>query len=80
MTSTSPALNTTVSVTAPCPAGKVLLGGGGEAVNSDATQPSRVQLTRSRPQGTGWQATGVVDTGLGAANRMTVTAFAVCTV
>jgi hypothetical protein len=36
---------------------------------------------RSRPaSATSWIATGVVDTGLGTSNSMTVTAYAVCSV
>jgi hypothetical protein len=78
--STSPQLDTTVTVTASCPAGKALLGGGAQATNSDATHPARVAIVRSSPgSASSWTATGVISAGLGAPNAMTVTAYAVCT-
>jgi hypothetical protein len=72
-------LDTTLTVTASCPAGTTLLGGGGEAINTDSTHPARVQLVQSRPVGNSWQVTGVVGTGLGSSNAMTVNAYALCT-
>jgi hypothetical protein len=73
-------MNTTATATANCPAGTVLLGGGAFAANSNASEPANVQLIGSRPVTGGWQATGVIDVGLGSSNTMTVTAYAVCTI
>lgn len=79
--STGPQMHTTATATATCPAGTVLLGGGAAAANSNAAEPANVQIIVSRPvTGNAWQATGVIDVGLGTANRMTVTAYALCTV
>jgi hypothetical protein len=79
-TSNGAQLDTTLTVTATCPAGTVLLGGGARVANSDATHPARVGIISSEPTGaSSWQAIGVVTTGLGQSNAMTVTAFAVCT-
>jgi hypothetical protein len=70
-----------VTATVSCPAGKVLLGGGGQAVNSDSTHPERVLLRANRPTSTndGWTATAVATTNLGSGFVMTVTAYAICT-
>jgi hypothetical protein len=78
-TSTSPQMHTTATATASCPVGRLLLGGGAQAVNSNASEPANVQLITSRPVGQSWQAIGVIDVGLGVSNSMTVTAYAVCT-
>jgi hypothetical protein len=59
-----------------------MLSGGGNVTNSDATppHPARVQMVENRPLNTTtWQTTGVVGTGLGTSNAMTVTAYALCT-
>jgi Collagen triple helix repeat (20 copies) len=77
--STSAQADTTVTVTASCPAGSVLLGGGAQATNSDTARPSRVAIVRSSPGESAWIATGVITSGLGGANRITVTAYALCT-
>jgi hypothetical protein len=74
-------LDTTLTVQAVCPTGTTLISGGGNVTNSDNTpHPARVQLVESRPiNSTTWQVTGVVGTGLGSSNAMTVFAYAYCT-
>ncbi|HET7758729.1 MAG TPA: hypothetical protein VFK62_02320 [Gaiellaceae bacterium] len=68
-----------MTATATCPAGKVLLGGGGSVSNSDTAHPDRVQLNSSQPaSATSWAATGVAAANLGGSFVMTVTAVAVC--
>jgi len=72
------AVNTTITAVANCPAGKLLLGGGGFA--STTLNPGRFALQQSRPNSTTqWQAIGVIVTATTAASTSTVTAFAVCT-
>jgi hypothetical protein len=73
------ALNTTITAVANCPAGKLLLGGGGSAITN--LNPSRFALQSSRPTSTTqWQAIGVIVTqATTAGSTSTVTAFAVCT-
>ncbi|HEY7279839.1 MAG TPA: hypothetical protein VH594_28000 [Trebonia sp.] len=71
-------MNTTATATASCPSGTVLVGGGADVANSNAAEPADVQLIRSRPAGSSWEAIGVIDVGLGASNHMTVTAYALC--
>ncbi|MBM2822483.1 MAG: hypothetical protein HW413_1229, partial [Thermoleophilia bacterium] len=71
--------NTTVTATASCPVGKVLLGGGA-LVTTTATQKERAQLVASYPTAVGmWTAVGVVSlAALGGGQTMTVTAYALC--
>jgi hypothetical protein len=73
------ARNTTVTATATCPAGKMLLGGGA-TVTSTAAQKERVYLALSYPSSTTvWTAVGVVGiASLGTGQTMTVTAYALC--
>jgi hypothetical protein len=80
-TATGAQLDTTLTVQAVCPPGTILISGGANVTNSDTTpHPARVQLVESRPlNSTTWQATGVVGTGLGSSNAMTVTVYAYCT-
>jgi Collagen triple helix repeat (20 copies) len=79
---TSPAnaaRNSSLTATASCPAGKVVLGGGGLATTTSA-QKERVHLTASYPTSTTtWSATGIVGiAALGAGQTMTVTAYVLC--
>jgi hypothetical protein len=71
--------NTTVTATATCPGGKVLLGGGG-LVTTSTSAKERVHLQASYPTSTTtWTAVGVVAIGaLGSGQTMTVTAYALC--
>jgi hypothetical protein len=73
------ARNTTVTATATCPSGTVLLGGGA-FVSTTATQKERAILQSSYPSSTTvWTGVGVVGIGaLGAGQTMTVTAYALC--
>ena len=73
------ARNTTVTATATCPAGKVLLGGGG-LVTTTVSAKERVHLAGSHPSSTTtWTAIGDVGNGaVGAGQTMTVTACALC--
>lgn len=79
---------TTVTATVSCPAGKILLGGGGTVVTSTGTNSGKVAIQRSYPSAaTTWTVIGVVthDSGaggslnnLGAGVTMDVTAYVVC--
>jgi len=71
--------NTTVTATASCPAGTVLLGGGGQATTT-ASQKERAHLSMSYPSSaTTWTAVGTVGiSALGSGQTMTVTAYALC--
>jgi hypothetical protein len=72
------ALSTTITAVANCPATKLLLGGGGFAVNN--LNAARFVLQQSRPNSTTqWQAIGVVVAATAAGSTSTVTAYAVCT-
>ena len=76
-TTTNPAVGTPVSATATCPAGKVLVGGGGQVTTSLAS--GRVELQQSYPSSTtAWTAVGIVTTLLGAGQTISVQAFALC--
>jgi hypothetical protein len=71
--------NTTITATATCPHGAVLLGGGGLATTT-AAQKERAHLQASYPSSTStWTAVGVVSVGaLGGGHTMTVKAYALC--
>ena len=71
---------TIVTATATCPAGKVMLGGGGRIDVSGGALIQSTQLVESYPSGAAtWSAKGVVDTTLvGGGAKMTVTAYVVC--
>lgn len=73
------ARNTTVSATASCPAGTVLLSGGG-LVTTTARQAERALLLASYPSAAStWTAIGVVAfASLGTGQTMSVTAYAIC--
>ena len=65
-----------MTATATCPAGKVLLGGGGQATTTDA---DRASLPESYPSdATTWTAVGVVTANLTGGAQMTVRAYALC--
>ena len=67
-------MNATVS----CPAGKVLLGGGGAVSNDD--NPSKSAMTKSFPESaTQWHAQGVVLADLATGDELSVQAWAICT-
>jgi hypothetical protein len=67
-----------VDATVSCPAGKVLLGGGGTVSNND--HPEKSAMTESFPSGTGeWHVQGVVLADLAAGKTMSVQAWAICT-
>ncbi len=65
-----------VTAGAVCPAGTVVLGGGGSVWNTDSHEKSA--LVTSVPQATTWMAQGVVVYDLTAGTIMGVQAFAVC--
>ncbi|HUF02319.1 MAG TPA: hypothetical protein VMN35_07835 [Gaiellaceae bacterium] len=71
--------NTTITATATCPAGTVVLGGGA-LVTTTATQTERAQLVASYPSAADtWSAAGVVAiSALGGGKTMSVTAYALC--
>ena len=70
-----------MTATVSCPATKVLLGGGAEITTTVANK-ERAVLVASYPSAAAtWTAIGVVSTAaLGAAQTMTVRAYAICTV
>jgi hypothetical protein len=70
--------DTLVTATASCPAGTVLLGGGGIVSSSDTNNPNNVELLESEPSGSDWVVTGVVLNTLANSASMTVTATAIC--
>jgi hypothetical protein len=77
-TTDDPAIGTTLTATATCPAGKALLGGGGTVVNDEVGSPQKTVLVQTYPSsGTVWTAVGVVTGNLPTA-KMTVQAYAIC--
>jgi hypothetical protein len=77
-TADDPSLGDTVAATATCPAGTVLLGGGGTVINDEAGSPQKTVLVKTYPSsGTVWTAVGVVTGNLPTA-KMTVQAYAIC--
>ena len=63
------------SVTAVCPAGKVVIGGGFET--GDLSNDSEVVILSSYPTGAAWVATGTLDSAAGNASY-SLRAFAIC--
>jgi hypothetical protein len=75
----NPGNGVTITGTATCPAGKVLLGGGAQ-VTTTSGNPANVNLVTSYPSSTTvWSATVVSDGGLGGGATMSITAYAICT-
>jgi len=76
----NPAAGTTFTSSATCPAGKILLGGGGRVTQSDAaTQEAKIALVESYPStSTTWTAVGVANANITSNTTVTVQAFAVC--
>jgi hypothetical protein len=76
-TASNPNVTTTLSATATCPAGKVLLGGGAKVTSG---QPERAVVQQSYPSAANtWTAVGLVITSMNSGNTMSVQAFVVCT-
>jgi hypothetical protein len=73
---------TTVSDTASCPGGSVLLGGGARLTSASGTYAQslgRVAIVESYASGpTTWTASMVVTQNFAAASSATITAYAVC--
>jgi hypothetical protein len=68
---------TTITATATCGVGKVLLGGGGQVQTTGAAD--NVSVLASYPSSTTtWTTTGVVLGTIGASKSVTVTAYAIC--
>ena len=77
----APVKGTTVTATAACPTGKVVLGGGGQATENATPIDQTVHLQQSWPRSTTtWTVVGVVNPiDLTGSARLTVTAYALCT-
>jgi hypothetical protein len=87
-----PSTGTTTSATASCPAGRVLLGGGGQVTRTTVTSTSSsTTATSTATSGTGvalfssypataraWKAVGVVTGPLAAGMAMSVQAYVIC--
>jgi hypothetical protein len=74
----NPGVDTAKAATATCPAGKVLLGGGGQVTQNGGNEGD-VILQKSYPSGpTTWTAVGVI-LGFGLAASMDVQAYVICT-
>jgi hypothetical protein len=74
------AVGTTVVATVNCPAGKLLLGGGGTVTTSNGANVQRVMLQSSAPlDADTWRVVGVVLTALTGNQTMTVQPIAICT-
>jgi hypothetical protein len=71
------AADTRVTANVSCPAGKVLLGGGGRVTTNDTAR--KVSIQESYPSSTTtWTVVGVVQTTLAFGRTMTVTPYAIC--
>jgi hypothetical protein len=67
-----------VDATATCPAGKVVIGGGGEIDTSTSNIRSQVVMFRSHPASTTtWRASSVILSGF-SGESVTVTSYAIC--
>jgi len=74
----NPGVDTAKAATASCPAGKVMLGGGGQVTQNGGNEGD-VILQKSYPSGpTTWTAVGVI-LGFGLAASMDVQAYVICT-
>ena len=70
----------TVVTTVDCPAGKLLLGGGGTVTTSNGASLNRVAVQASAPlDADTWRVVGIVLTTLTGSQTMTVQAKAICT-
>jgi hypothetical protein len=75
----NPGSGTIVSATANCPAGKKILGGGGRASATVASQERKVSLRASYPSGpASWTVEALVTANMGWSSKAQVTATAVC--
>jgi hypothetical protein len=77
----NPGAGDTLSVTATCPAGKKVLGGGFTYSLSNASRTDRVAPVASYPSAANaWTATIRVNAGLGGGVSATLSVYVVCTV
>ena len=69
-----------INSTASCPAGKVLLGGGGRVTTAGSGTPNNAaMLSESYPSAAGtWKAVATVGTSLSGSQKIAVEAYAVC--
>jgi hypothetical protein len=71
-------LGETVSVSVPCPAGKVVLGGGAHTTVSVGALESLVSLRSTYPSGTSTWTAVAVATGTSLVGTLTVNVYALC--
>jgi hypothetical protein len=70
-------VDTLITATASCAAGKVALGGGGQVTTTDV--PDKVQLIKNIPSSTSqWTTTATVAKALASGKTATVTAYVLC--